>query len=76
LGAGAGFWAIACHLMTAHKGLETWDMLSFLIAVNADNRVIEPEALAGCDTIQALTNLVKSLAAMIRCTALRKKYQN
>jgi hypothetical protein len=56
--------------MIAQRGLKILDILSFLIAVNADNRVIEPEALAGCDTIQALTNLVKRLAAMIRCTAL------
>lgn len=37
--------------MIAHRGLK---MLSYLIAID-DNRVIEPEALAGCDKLQVLT---------------------
>lgn len=55
---------IPADILVSHAGLETLDLLSFMIAFNDDNRIIEIEAFAGCGKTTTLTALVQRLASV------------
>lgn len=52
---------IPTDVLQAHSGMDTVDLLLFLIAMNRENRYIVVEALAGCGKTAMLTGLIRRI---------------
>lgn len=57
----SGLAELPLEVMKTHSGMNTVDLLLFLIAVNHENRYIVVEALAGCGKTAMLTGLIKRI---------------